>query len=298
MSPPATGGTGTRAGRLEVLDPGPLTTVQDLGRPGYARFGVGASGAADRSSLRLANRLVGNPEGAAGLEVTFGGLVLRVTREAVVALTGAGAEPSVDGRAVGQHCSVRLRPGAVLRLGVPRSGVRTYLGVRGGIDVEPVLGSRSRDVLSGLGPPALTAGAWLPLGRPTQPLPGIDHAPVAGPPAGDLRLDILVGPRDGWFAPGAVEVLTDVLWTVGQHSNRVGMRLLGPALPHRGAGELPSEGVVRGALQVPAQGCPTLFLSDHPLTGGYPVIAVVVDAHVDRAAQARPGQRLQFRPVV
>lgn len=299
MSLPA--GTGSAGGKdprpvcLEVLAPGPLTTVQDLGRVGYARFGVGVGGAVDRSALRLANRLVGNPEGAAALEVTFGGLALRATAEVVLALAGARADPSVDGRSVGHHCSLRLRPGHVLRLGLPRTGLRTYVGVRGGIAVEPVLGSRATDVLSGLGPPPLTAGTLLPVGRPGGALPEVDQAPVPEPPGGDLRLGILLGPREDWFTSESLQTLCRASWTVSQDSNRVGIRLTGPPLLRRVAGELPTEGVVRGALQVPPRGSPTLFLCDHPLTGGYPVLAVVVDAEIDRAGQARPGQRLQFR---
>ncbi len=282
---------------LEILIPGPLTTVQDLGRPGHARIGVGASGAADRSALRLANRLVGNPEGAAALEVTFGGLELRAATGALLALTGADPRSTVDGGPVGHSCLLRLPAAAVLRLGIPTSGVRTYVAVRGGIVVEPVLGSRSTDVLSALGPPVLQAGMRLPVGRPAGSLPGVDWAPVALPPAGDLRLGVLLGPRDDWFTPAALDTLTSSAWTVSADSNRVGLRLTGPALERRVDGELPSEGVAPGSLQVPPGAGPTLFLSDHPLTGGYPVVAVVADGDLDRAGQARPGQRLRFMVV-
>ena len=282
---------------LEILAPGPLTTVQDLGRPGYAGIGVGASGAADRSALRLANRLVGNAEGAAALEVTFGGLELRASTGALVALTGADPHPSVDGRPVGHSCLLRLQAAAVLRLGVPASGVRTYVAVRGGVVVEPVLGSRSTDVLSALGPPALHAGMRLPVGPVSGPLPGADSAPVAVPTAGDLRLGVLLGPRDDWFTLAALDTLTSFAWTVSSDSNRVGLRLVGPPLERRDDGELPSEGVVPGSLQVAPGGGPTLFLADHPLTGGYPVVAVVADRDLDRAGQAGPGQRLRFMVV-
>ena len=283
---------------LEILAPGPLTTVQDLGRPGYARMGVGASGAADRSALRRSNRLVGNPEGAAALEATFGGLELRASTGVLLALTGSDPQPSVDGRPVGHSCLLRVPAAAVLRLAVPASGVRTYLAVRGGVAVPPVLGSRSTDVLSGLGPPVLQAGMRLPVGPPPGwSLPPVDWAPVDVPGEGDLRLGVLLGPRDDWFTPAALDALTSAVWTVSPDSNRVGMRLTGPRLDRRIEGELPSEGLAPGSLQIPPMGMPTLFLSDHPLTGGYPVVAVVTGGDLDRAGQARPGQRVRFTVV-
>lgn len=285
MSNPAT---------IEVLKPGPLTTVQDLGRPGRASWGIGRSGAADRGSLRLANRLVGNAEHAAGLEVLLGGLELRADHGMVVALTGARCAVTI-GRRAGDHNTVLQVPAeSVLRLSNASAGIRTYLAVRGGIDVPPVLGSRSYDVLSGLGPPVLTAGTLLPIGKAPDWYPCVDMAPVADPPTGPVRLRVVPGPHDDWFTPAALELLERTPWTVTTDSNRIGLRLAGAELPRTTSLELPSTGVVRGALQVTPAGQPTLFMSDHPLTGGYPVIAVVVDADVDRAAQARPGQSLQF----
>ena len=286
---------------LEVLATGPLATVQDLGRPGHAAWGVGASGAADRASLRLANRLVGNPEGAAALEVTLGGLSVRALRDVIAALTGAPSPAQVEGGGgtwgAAHNAVLTLRRGDVLTLAAPSAGLRTYLAVRGGVDVAPVLGSRSTDVLAGLGPDALTAPMRLPVGPPPADYPCVDLAPVADPPSGDVTLRVVPGPRDDWFTPAALDTLLSQDWTVTPDMDRVGVRLDGPELSRAVGGELPSEGVVRGALQVPPSGRPTLFLSDHPVTGGYPVIAVVLDADVDRAAQARPGQRLRFRRV-
>ncbi|WP_408608903.1 5-oxoprolinase subunit C family protein, partial [Desertihabitans aurantiacus] len=157
---------------LEVLEPGPLTTVQDAGRTGQGSLGIGRSGACDRVAHRLANRLVGNPEDAATLEVTFGGLVLRAVDDVWVALTGARC-PGTD-----HGAPLRLHAGETLRLATPVSGLRSYLAVRGGVAVEPVLGSRSTDLLSGLGPAPLRAGDRLPVGEPVEPLPGVDLAPV------------------------------------------------------------------------------------------------------------------------
>jgi biotin-dependent carboxylase-like uncharacterized protein len=279
----------TRA--LTVLATGPLTTVQDTGRPGQAALGIGRSGAADRASAALANRLLGNPPEAAVLEVTFGGLAVRAEGDLFVVTTGARCAG-----ATAHDAPVRVRAGAELRLGLPDRGLRTYLGVRGGIDVPPVLGSRATDVLSGLGPPVVAVGDVLPVGTSALPLPGVDLAPVAGPPAGEVVVPVLAGPRDDWFGPSAWATLIDAVYTVTSDSNRVGLRLDGPPLERARAGELPSEGMVRGALQVPPAGTPVLFLADHPVTGGYPVVGYVVDEHVDRCAQLRPGQPLRFRP--
>lgn len=280
---------------LEVLVAGPCTTVQDLGRPGLARVGVGTSGAADRAALRLANRLVGNDEGAAALETTYGGLAVRALRPLLVAVTGARVELSVHRRAEGTGCPLHLPTGAVLRMGTVTEGLRGYLAVRGGIAVDPVLGSRSTDLLSGLGPPVPAAGTLLPVGADTGAWPAADLAPAPRPHSGDLELRVVLGPRHDWFTDAALDRLLAEPFEVTTDSNRVGIRLRGPELTRRHEGELPSEGTVLGSLQVPTQGRPTLFLADHPITGGYPVIAVVVSADVDAAAQAGPGRRIRFR---
>lgn len=282
---------------IDVVATGPLATVQDLGRPGLGDIGVGVSGAADRGSLRLANRLVGNQEGAAAIEVTLGGLVLRPRRELTVAVTGAACPVTVAGHGAAVNAVLTVPAGAELRLGTPDRGLRNYVAVRGGLDVEPVLGSRSTDVLAGLGPRPLSPGDELPAGSPPEVFPHVDLAPVATPPADEVVLRVEPGPRDDWFDEDAVTTLLSRPYTITADSNRVGMRLDGPELPRRRTDELPSEGMVAGALQVPPSGRPTLFLADHPVTGGYPVIAVVTSADVDRAAQARPGQRLRFRPL-
>lgn len=280
---------------MRVERVGPLATVQDLGRPGWFHSGVGVAGAADRASLRLANRLVGNPEGAAALEVLLGGLVLRADRHHTVAVTGAPAQATVDGIPVGHACVLELEEGQTLRLGYAASGLRSYVAVRGGFTVPEVLGSRSRDTLAGLGPEPLRAGDALPVGPPPRELPLVDHAPLA-PPADLVTVRALPGPRADWFAdPGA---LFAGEWKVSTDTDRIGARLdraSGPPLDRRVEGELRTEGVALGSVQVPPGGQPVVFLADHPITGGYPVIAVVLDADVDAVAQARPGQRLRFR---
>jgi biotin-dependent carboxylase-like uncharacterized protein len=278
---------------LHVVETGLLTTVQDGGRPGRGALGIGRSGAADRASYALGNRLVGNPDGAASLEVTFGGLVLRAASDLLLATTGARCAGPCPHLA-----PTVLRAGQELRLGPPVAGLRTYVAVRGGLDVAPVLGSRSTDLLSGLGPPVLRAGDVLPVGPPSGPVPSVEVAPVREPAAGQVVLRALPGPRRDWFPDSTWAALTTAAWTVTGASDRVGLRLDGPTLVRDHDGELLSEGVVRGSLQVPPSGQPVLFLADHPVTGGYPVIAVVHDDDVDLAAQLRPGQPLRLTAVV
>jgi biotin-dependent carboxylase-like uncharacterized protein len=282
----------TRA--LEVLAPGPFATVQDLGRPGLARLGVGRSGAADRSALRLANRLVGNPEYAAGVEATYGGLVVRAVGSLVVALAGAPCAVTGAGGRGGMYVPLHLADGEEVRLGPPSSGLRTYLAVRGGLAVAPVLGARATDTLAGLGPAPLAAGDRLPVGSAVAGEPAVEQAPCSAPAAGRVRLRVVRGPRDDWFTPAALDALVSSPYVVSGESDRVGMRLDGPTLERARAGELPSEGMVAGALQVPPAGRPVLMLADHPVTGGYPVVAVLVDDDLDRAGQLRPGQEVEF----
>jgi biotin-dependent carboxylase-like uncharacterized protein len=313
---------------ITVVRPGPLTTVQDLGRPGLAHLGVPRSGALDVPALRQANALVGNPPDAAGLETTLMGCALRFAEATRVAVTGAPATIKIDGqeiaftgrtpasrtsesRAPEAGASVgpvtdgrvpetgrvfEVPAGAVLDVGRAVRGVRSYVAVAGGIVVEPTLGSRSTDTLSGLGPPKLVAGMTLPLGVAGPfPPPFADSAGTAKSvhPAdesdAELVLGVWLGPRDDWFV--SAELFAGP-YTVSPVSNRVGTRLTGAALRRTQAGELASEGVVLGAIQVPADGQPLIFLADHPTTGGYPVIGVVDD--VTALAQARPGTTVRF----
>jgi biotin-dependent carboxylase-like uncharacterized protein len=275
---------------VTIVTSGPLCTVQDEGRLGQADTGVARSGACDRTSSRLANRLVGNPSDAAVLEVTFGGLRLRADSGVVVVTTGARCAD-----APAHNGPLHLRAGDELALPAPAAGLRTYVALRGGIDVPPVLGSRSTDLLSGLGPAQVRDGDVLPLGAPGDPMPGVDLAAVAEPAAIDVTVRVTHGPRWSWFTPAAQGALSRTAYRMTSDSNRIGLRLEGRPLERSEARELPSEGIVRGAIQVPPSGQPLLFLADHPVTGGYPVIAYVDDADVDRCAQLRPGQALSFR---
>lgn len=288
--------------RLRVLEPGPLTTVQDQGRPGHAALGVAVSGALDPAALRLANRIVGNPETAAGLELTLGGLVVQCDEPCVVAATGAPVVVRVDAgepRAYGTGGAVPVPRGAIVRVEPPVAGLRTWLAVRGGIEAPTLLGSAATDLLAGFGSP-LVAGDALTVGHaPDEPVPALDQAPVSVPHPGPLEVRVVLGPHDDWFDDDATGLLARG-WDVDARSNRVGLRLQGEPLERRPdlvGHELASAAMVPGAVQVPPDGRPVVFLADHPVTGGYPVLACVLADDLPLLAQAAPGQRVRFRPV-
>ncbi|AYJ51360.1 biotin-dependent carboxyltransferase family protein [Rhodococcus sp. P1Y] len=278
---------------IEVLSPGALSTVQDRGRLGYSSIGVGRSGAADSDAHDTANRLVGNMLGAATVETTLGGLRIRAHGPVVTAATGARAPVTINGVGDAMHCTLNLADGDELFIGTAISGLRTYLAVRGGIDVEPVLGSRSTDTMAELGPAPLAANDVLTIGRESTDWPAASWAP---PRIDSGPIRVILGPRDDWFADASA--LFGQEWTVTSEADRVGVRLDGVApLERSGTAELPSEGMVVGALQVPPDGQPVVFLADHPVTGGYPVIGVVTSADLPRLGQLRPGDVVRFAPV-
>ncbi|MFJ6280095.1 5-oxoprolinase subunit B/C family protein [Arthrobacter subterraneus] len=317
---------------LEVLSPGPQSLIQDLGRPGLSDLGVSVSGAADVSSTRQANRLVGNEPGDAVIETVLGGLSVKAHGELTLALAGAPAPAEIRSdtgdRPAPMYAPFALHDGESLHLDVPDAGLRTYLAVRGGIDVPPVLGSRATDLMSGIGPAPLTQGAVLPIGGVKHNLPHVElaghaaNAPafvacpansrrVVGNPEpstlpGELvepngnkpvQLRITAGPRQDWFTPESQAALPAQDWSVTAESNRIGVRLAvtdGQPFERARTDELPSEGVVAGSLQVPPSGLPVLFLADHPVTGGYPVIGVVVPEDLPIAAQLPPGTTIRF----
>ncbi|NKI43915.1 5-oxoprolinase subunit C family protein [Streptomyces physcomitrii] len=278
---------------LSVVRAGALTTVQDRGRAGHAHLGVPRSGALDAPAAALANRLVGNPAGAAVLETTLDGCALRPRGTVLAAVTGAPCPVRVDGRPVAWGAPVRVPAGALLDLGRVTAGVRSYVSFAGGVAVDPVLASRSTDLLSGLGPAPLTDGAVLPLGPAGTAPPPRGFAAQPAPPA-ELLLRARPGPRADWFTPAALALLGRARYRVSAASNRIGLRTEGPPLRRALTGELPSEGLVLGAVQVPPDGRPVVFLADHPTTGGYPVAAVVDTADLAAAAQAVPGTPVRF----
>lgn len=278
---------------LSVVRAGALTTVQDQGRPGHAHLGVPRSGALDGPAAALANRLVGNSPEAAVLETTVNGCALRPRSSVTVTVAGAPCPVTLNGRPAPWGAPVRVPAGALLDVGPARGGLRSYVAVSGGVAVDPVLGSRSTDLLSGLGPPPLTDGMVLPLGRPCALHARVDVVPQPAPPS-ELVLRVTPGPRDDWFTAAALRTLTTRTYRVSSASNRIGLRTEGPSLERAVSGELPSEGMVLGAVQVPPDGRPVVFLADHPTTGGYPVIAVVRPADLPAAAQAVPGTPVRF----
>ena len=287
----------TRMRALEILAPGLLATIQDQGRRGYLYVGVSHSGAADRAAHALGARLLGNLLTTAAIEVTLGGLTVRARGQLDLALTGAPAPATIDSRPAAHASRLTLHDGQVLTLGTPVTAMRTYVSVRGGIDVTPVLGSRSTDTMAGLGPPPLRPGDILPVGvECATALPATDHAPYptqAEPPE-VLTIGTTRGPRSDWFDTD----LTTTPWRVTDRLDRAGIRLTGDRLVGRREAyrsrELASEGMVPGAIQVPPSGEPVIFGPDHPVTGGYPVIAVVSESDLDRVAQLRPGDVIRF----
>ncbi len=290
---------------LRIEEAGPLTLVQDRGRPGSMHLGVPSSGALDPEALALANRLVGNPAEAAGLEIVLGGLAMRPERSVRIAVTGAQVGLRVGGRAASWGTAESVRAGERIEIVAADAGLRCWLALSGGIDVPLVLGSRSTDTLSGLGPPPVEAGTALALGRPpdaarsTGAVEELSEAEVAAVPvrwAEVVTLPLAPGPRDDWFTEASLERLLEHDYVVAQDSNRTAVRLLGEEpLERTVTDELPSEGLVNGAVQVPASGQPLVFLADHPVTGGYPVVGVVTESGLAACAQARPGDRVRFR---
>jgi biotin-dependent carboxylase-like uncharacterized protein len=284
-------------GFVEVATVGPSVLVQDLGRSGWAHLGVPSSGALDPEALMLANRLVGNHDGAAGLEVLLGGLSLVPSRSVRVAVTGSDAVVEVNGRPQPWGEPVSVSAGATLAVTRTHGGIRSWLAVDGGIAVARELGSAATDTLNGLGPDPVAAGDRLPLGSHTS-APAQGAAVPRAADAGVAVLHVTIGPRDDWLTAESLRALTVQTYVVAPDSDRVGVRLLadgGSTLEHSRAGELPSEGIVTGAVQVPAGGQPLVFLADHPVTGGYPVVAVVDRADLWRCAQLRPGDGVRFQ---
>ncbi|TGD38198.1 5-oxoprolinase subunit B/C family protein [Brevibacterium aurantiacum] len=297
-------GAAASAHSCTVIRPGLQLLVQDLGRPGFAAMGVSSAGAADRGALQTANRLVGNAESAAGLESFGGGVRLALTGNGVAAVTGARATitvTSADGAVFQHHLgeAFSLDDGDELELGMTERGTRAYVAFRGGIETEIALGSASADTLAHLGPAPLEPDTTVALGRPesaphlVDPARGSGHERHLPAPGETIEMSVTLGPRDDWFTSAGVETLLGQEWTVTHESDRVGLRLAGEIpLERARTGELPSEGAVTGALQVPPNGQPVLFGPDHPLTGGYPIIASVDDT--DLAAQLAPGVMIRF----
>lgn len=275
-----------------VEQTGPLALLEGPVRAGQLAAGLPPGGPADRHSAALGNRLCGNPDDAVTVEFLLGGARLRATADLVIAVTGAPAPVTVDGRPATFGAVLAVPAGSAVEIGTPSHGLRTYLCVRGGI-ADMARGnttwntSLSSSPLASLGPPALQAGDDLTIGQARgEPHVGIVVPPVAPAP---YAVRAAWGPRAGLLS----ELPTTTSWRIGTASDRVGVRLEGTPLTAGGA-QLPSEPIVRGAVQLPPSGLPVVFLADHPTTGGYPVIAIVDDAGTDLLAQARPGDEVRL----
>lgn len=284
---------------LRVIRPGLLTTVQDLGRWGHQASGVPVAGPMDTYSHRLANRLVGNDDQAAALEITLVGPELEAVGDLVCAVAGAEFDLSAGPDRVWCGRPFALCHGAMLRFGSRRAGARATLAVRGGVALSPVLGSRSTSLISRMGPfggRALAAGDLLPI------LPGdVRREPPAAAaplplPRGGARLRAIPGPQDAMFTPDALEQFFSAPFTVTPQSNRMGYRLEGPVLAHAGTGDILSDATAVGSVQVPRSGQPILLMADRQTTGGYPKIATVITADLPVAGQLAPGDWVRFAP--
>ncbi|VVN55575.1 hypothetical protein PS687_02059 [Pseudomonas fluorescens] len=291
---------------LEITHPGLHSVLQDMGRPGQTGQGVSRSGALDLGALRAANRAVGNRSDMACVESVLGGLSLVCHGRAVIAITGAHTPVTITSAsglqwAASNYQPIELDVGDRVSLGAPLAGLRSYLAIRGGFEVAPVLGSLSTDTLAQVGPAALAAGDRLGFTTLTTGTSvSLNEAPAFELPtaANIVTLDVVMGPRTDWFTEDAIQRLTRQLWRVTSQSNRVGIRLAGDTpLTRSNPQELPSEGTSVGAIQVPASGQPVLFLADHPLTGGYPVIAAVATHHLDLAGQIPINAQIRFNPL-
>jgi antagonist of KipI len=287
---------------LTIVKPGMLTTVQDLGRWGLQSRGVPVAGPMDAYSHRLANRLAGNDPAAAALEITLIGPEIQSDGDVICAVAGASYALQVDGVAVAMHQPFVLRAGARLRFGERGSGARATLAVRGGIDVPVVFGSRATSVLARMGPfdgRPLRAGDVLPVGAPpaASRREGGASAAIAplSIPAGGARVRVLPGPHADRFTKQAFEILFSGRYTITPQSNRMGYRLEGPSLAHKGSADILSDATAIGSLQVPASGQPILLMADRQTTGGYPKIATVIGADLPLAGQLAPGDWLEFR---
>jgi len=287
---------------IEVLRPGLLTTVQDRGRFGFQKFGVPVSGGVDETALRMANVLVGNPQRAAALEMTALGPQLRFLADAIVALTGAEVEGDLDGGPVPWYRSFQVRAGQVLDVRACTRGLRAYLAIAGGIEVPALLGSRSTCLAAkfgGLQGRALMVGDVLAGWSPSSPGVAGREVPDAWRPrhGGPVTLRVVMGPQDDAFTEAGRRTFLESTYRVSPHADRMGYRLDGPVIAHRGSADIISDWVPLGGVQVPGDGKPIILLADRQTTGGYPKIATVVKPDIAVVAQLLPGDRLTFRAV-
>lgn len=283
---------------IEIIRTGMQATVQDRGRRGFGYLGVPEAGAMDPISLALSNRLVGNPDDAAAVEFLLGNFEVRFRCQRAFAVSGAPVGLRLNGKPVPFAQWHLAKTGDVLVADSATYGLRSYLAVAGGIAVEPVLGSRSTDTLSGLGPNPLRPGDMLPIGTPDREGPFVPAGvSTVSRPAAEIYVGFRWGPRDDRFTQQARETLTRSVWSISHEVDRIAARLLGPPLQFACTDELPTEGLALGSIQVPPSGQPILHLANHPPTGGYPVIGVVARDDVTVIAQCGQGTRIRFHPL-
>lgn len=289
---------------IQVIEPGLLTTVQDLGRWETVRLGIPTAGAMDPFALMAANSLVGNELNAAGLEITVLGPTLQFEDVCAIAVTGADLGARLDGREIGSWTTHPVRPGAILDFSGRRSGARAYLAVSGGIAVAPWRGSRSTYLTAQVGGyegRSLRGGDRLPLGQPASPLfwgAGIYLPPERRPRySSEPTVRVILGPHADRFPEEAVETFLSSSYLVTNSSNRMGYRLQGPRLAHTEGADVSSCGIPLGGIQVPGDGQPIVLMADHQMTGGYTQVAAVIQADIPLVAQCLPGDLLKFRAV-
>jgi len=284
----------TQPPMIEIVKAGPLSTVQDLGRTGLRDRGVSVGGALDTQALLLGNVLVGNPSGAAGLEITVCPASIRFLCDTVIAVTGTDSDASLDGEPLRPWWRWPVKAGQLLKFNPPQRAMRTYLAIAGGIDVAPMLGSRSTDLKAGFGGlegRALRDGDRLPLGEAAAGKVGTKGI---FPPDWWPAVRVLPGPQYDDFTAEAQTAFWSAEWQLTPQSNRMGYRLAGPVLAREQEGDLPSHGVVPGVIQVPPSGQPIVLMADAQTTGGYPKIGVVIQADLWKLAQLRLGGKLRF----
>ncbi len=282
---------------LLIHEPGPLTTVQDLGRPGHLRVGIPASGPVDAEAFVLANRLVGNDDGAAALECTLMGPRVEFTDARTVAVTGADMAPAWNGAAAPRWEAFPVQAGDVLKLGAAKTGVRAYLAIGGGIDTPRALGSRATYLRGRLGGRALAKGDRLPLGAATASSPRRVRPDGIPDYATEPLIQVVLGPQDDRFTVRGISAFLEGPYEMTPQSDRMGARLRGPVIEHARGHDIISDGVPLGGIQVVGDGQPIVLLVDRQSTGGYTKIATVCSFDIGRVAQIKPGQRLRFRRV-
>lgn len=284
---------------IEVIDCGPATTIQDAGRYGLQRYGVGPAGAMDRDALTLANLLVGNDPDEAAIEFAGLGGRFRVKDGIIrIALAGADAPLTVEGEPVASQTSVTLSAGDEFAVGPARNGMYAILAVAGGLDVAPMLGSRSlhrRAAIGGLDGKPLSAGGILPLRKAAPEGEDLSLPDPLEPARGPIR--VLLGPQDDHFTQAGLATFFESSYTLSRQADRMGYRLNGPVIEHADGFNIISDGIVTGAIQVPGSGEPIVLMSDRQTTGGYPKIATIISADLPRFAQLRPGDSVRFQEV-